>query len=136
MPNRLIRSFFLIAVALTLTACQSLMQKESEKTLQERLKAYEASVRWGYPGQAYNFLEPELAKKSEVPTSLVNIKVTQYKVIQRPNLVAENMAASVVVIGYVHDERQVERSLTDRQLWEYNTESKLWYRTNPIPEFK
>ena len=112
------------------------MQKESERTLQEQLKAYEASLRWGYPGQAYNFLKPELAKKSEIPKNIDRIKVTQYKVIQRPHLIAEDIAAQVAVIGYVHEDRQVERSLTDHQRWEYDKEKKHWYRINPIPEFK
>ncbi len=136
MPSTLFRLIVFIATAFALTACQSLMQKESEKTLQSRIQAYEASVRWGYPGQAYSFLTPELSKKSVIPENLGRIKVTQYKVIQRPDLIAENVAAMVVVIGYVHEDRQVERSLTDQQRWEYNKEKKIWYRTNPIPAFK
>jgi len=136
MFNTLFRWSLLIMAATALTACQSLMQKESEKSLQERLKSYEASVRWGYPGQAYNFLEPELAKKSVIPGNLAHIKVTQYKVIQRPDLIAKHVVALVVVLGYVHEDQQVERSLTDRQQWQYNEEKKQWYRTNAIPEFK
>ncbi len=136
MPHTLLKPLLLFVITLSLSACQSLTQKESEKALQEQLKAYEASMRWGFPGQAYNFLSPELAKTNKVQKGLDRIKVTQYKVLQRPDLIAEDVAALVAVIGYVHEDRQVERSLTDRQRWEYDKEKNRWFRTNPIPVFK
>jgi hypothetical protein len=35
----------------------------------------------------------------------------------------------------VHLDRQVERSITDQQTWEWDEEAKRWWRTNPIPAF-
>lgn len=134
-PNT-IRSALLLLLLLLLSGCQTLMQKESEKLIQERLKSYEATVRWGYPGQAYNFLREDLGKKVVLPKNLEKIKVTDYKVIQRPDLVKKHLARQVVVIGYVHDDRQVERSITDIQLWEFDEEKRVWFRANMVPEYQ
>lgn len=131
------RSFLLIIAVFLLAGCNTLLtQKESEKSLMETLKAYEATMRWGYPGQAYNFLRKDLAEKTEIPATLQNIRITGYKVISSPVKSDENLASQVVVIGYVFDDRQVERSLTDRQLWEYDKEKKSWHRINPIPDLR
>ncbi len=131
------RSFLLIIALFMLSGCKTLLtQKESETSLLETLKAYEATMRWGYPGQAYNFLRKDLAEKTEIPATLENIRVTGYKVIRSPIRSDETLASQVAVIGYVFDDRQVEISLTDRQLWEYDEEKKTWLRINPIPELK
>ena len=66
------RSFLLITALFLLSGCKTLLtQQDSEKSLLETLKAYEATMRWGYPGQAYNFLRKDLARKTEIPTVLV-----------------------------------------------------------------
>jgi hypothetical protein len=138
--SRLLRhTLLLLTPLLLLPGCKSidmLYQKDSEKSLQATLHAYQATMRWGYPGQAYNFLHQDLAASAQVPGGLENIQVTGYKVIKRPDLVAEDQASQVVIIGYVFNDRQVEKSLTDRQLWQYDKEKDAWARINPIPEFK
>ena len=131
------RSFLLITALLLLSGCKTLLtQQDSEKSLLETLKAYEATMRWGYPGQTYNFLRKDLAEKTEIPSTLQNIRITGYKVISAPVISNENLASQVVVIGYVFDDRQVEHSLTDRQLWEYGKEKKTWHRINSIPDLR
>ena len=126
----------LLSLLLLLTGCQTMLQKDSEKAISGTLKSYEASLRWGYAGQAYNFLRKDLAEKAKIPANLQNIKITDYKVIKRADLVAEDTASQMVVIGYVFEDEQIEKSLTDNQLWGYNKEKKTWSRINMIPEFK
>ncbi len=131
--------FPLLATLLLLTGCQSLpslTQGDDERSLQETLRAYEATVRWGYPGQAYNFLRDDLAKETLPPDSLHNIRITGYKVIRSPGKIADGTVAQIAVIGYIFIDRQVEHSITDKQQWEYDKESNSWSRINPIPEFK
>ena len=125
-----------LSLLILLTGCKTLLQQDSETTLQNTLKAYEATLRWGYPGQVYNFLQQDLKEKTPIPASLQHIKITGYKVIKQPASVDETRAAQMVIIGYVHQERQIEHSLTDNQLWEYDEENNSWSRINPIPEFK
>ncbi len=131
------RLTLLLALLTLLSGCKTLdlMQSDKEESLQNILKAYQSTVRWGYPGQAYNFLRKDIADKTPIPEHLSNISVTDYKVIRQPAQVSENQAAQTAIIGYIFDDRQVERTLTDKQLWEYDPENGSWSRINPIPEF-
>ncbi|PLX60556.1 hypothetical protein [Sedimenticola selenatireducens] len=137
MTGTALKTTLILLTLSLLTGCKTLnlMQDKKEETLQDRLKAYQSTVRWGYPGQAYNFLRQDIAAKTPVPTNLNNVSVTDYKVIRLPDLVSENQAAQTAVIGFIFDDRQVEKTIQDQQLWEYDPEAETWFRINPIPEF-
>lgn len=129
----------LTLLALILSGCKTLgrmSQKESEKALQITLRGYETTLRWGQPSQAYSFLSKDLQEQTTLPSGLDNIQVTGYQLLQRPDLVSEKKAAQVVQIRYVFKDRQVEKHLIDKQLWEYDKEKNKWSRINPIPLFK
>ncbi|MES9869009.1 MAG: asparagine synthetase [Sedimenticola sp.] len=133
---------FLILLGLALSGCKSLgmiTQSDPEKTLRTALRSYEATLRWGYIGQAYNFLEPELQAKSKIPDNLDNIRVTHYNILQAPVMTGEGderTAKQVAVILYVFQDRQIEKKLVDRQQWRYIPDEKTWVRINHIPDFK
>ncbi len=110
-------------------------QKDDEKSLQATLRAYEETLRWGHIEQIYDFLDPQLATGAPRPRGLKNIKVTGYQVLQPPAKVAEDKAGQTVEILYVHIDEQVQKSLTDRQLWRYYKDRNRWTRINPIPPF-
>jgi len=138
MIGTVLRVIAILAALTLLTGCKTLnlMQDKKEETLQGRLKAYQSTLRWGYPGQAYNFLRQDTATKTPVPTNLNNVSVTEYKVIRPPDLVSENQATQTAIIGFIFDDRQVEKTLHDQQLWEYDSEAETWFRINPIPEYR
>lgn len=133
-----LRTAGILSLLLLLSGCKTLnlMQDRKEEELQETLKAYQSTVRWGYPGQAYNFLRKDIAEKTPVPHNLANISITNYKVIRQPSPMGEDKATQTAIIGYLFDDRQVEKSLTDQQLWEYDPETQGWSRINPIPEYR
>ncbi|MEW7976254.1 MAG: hypothetical protein AB2814_02015 [Candidatus Sedimenticola endophacoides] len=129
---------FLPLLPFDLGACKSLGsmgQKDSEKSLQLTLRAYETTLRWGNPADIYGFLDPELRAAAPAPDTLHNIQVTGYQVTQRPNLVEEERAGLVAEIRYVFKDRQIERRLRDEQLWSHDKEHNTWRRINPIPPF-
>ncbi len=129
----------LFTLLLLITGCQglpTLTQGDEERSLEQTLRAYGATVRWGYPGQAYNFLHPDLAEPSPLPDSLQNIRITGYQVIRPPTKVADGTVNQTVVIGYIFIDRQVEHSVTDQQRWEYDKDTNSWSRINPLPELK
>ena len=79
----------------------------------------------------------ELAAQTPLPQGLENIEVSQYLVVSPPVLVTKTKATQTVGISYILVNRQIEHSLVDQQIWERKDEdSREWYRTNPIPEFK
>lgn len=107
-----------------------------QKILDHTLRQYEATVRWGYLEQTYDFLQPELAENAIIPKNLGEIRVTGYERVRAATKVDETSATQIVAIRYVFVDRQIEKELIDRQMWEWDEETKKWSRSNSIPDFK
>jgi hypothetical protein len=131
-----IRKLFLLFLVVAVGGCQTLQERQKQKSLDRTLYQYQGTVRWGYLEQLYGFLQPELAKNAIVPNNLENIRVTGYDLLRAPTQVDEHSLTQTVVIRYVFVDRQVEKQLVDRQLWEFDPEKESWSRANPIPDFK
>ncbi len=121
--------FGLAMLAVLLAGCSGLKDKES--SLDRTLNAYGSAVRWGDLSSTYDFLEPALAGQSEPPGDLDNIRVIQYEVLKRP-VTDGDRATLQARISYVHRDRQVVRTIDDRQEWRHDSEYG-WRRSNPIP---
>lgn len=102
--------------------------------LNDTLRAYEGTVRWGNLSEAWGFLDSEVAKEAEVPKDLTQIKVTRYETLGNPRMQGE-LASQRVRISYIHQDRQIVKSLEDDQQWRF-VERKGWRRVNPIPNFE
>jgi hypothetical protein len=122
----------LLALAVSLTGCAPTMLKDKQLSLERAHNAYSTTARWGNLADLYAFLEPELALQSEIPASLENIRVTQFETISGPVMFGDQ-ATVTVRISYVHQDRQVVRSVTDQQQWRHDP-ALGWRRSNPIPE--
>lgn len=132
MPTRLILFLFL---ALGLSACLTSQARQDD--LMVTVRSYENVIRWGKIPAAYDFLRPDLAGEAEIPTGLEQIKVTGYDRLTGliPTDEEKQRFRVAATIRYVHIDRQVERSITDQQVWEWDAEAERWWRTNPIPAF-
>ena len=128
-------SLGLLLASLLLSGCQSLDRKKQDKLLTQTLRTYESTLRWGDLRKAYSFLEPELATKTDVPSGLENIQVTGYEIVSPPVPMSEKSIMQVAHIQYVLKDQQMEKSITDQQLWEYNLEDQRWYLTSKVPPF-
>ena len=129
--------FLLPLLALLLLAgCQTIEEKNSATKLENALKGYEATVRWGHLAAAYDYLAPELRAKAEIPADLDNIRITGYEKLTPAVAIDDHTATQRVSLSYVLRDRQVERRLTDDQVWQRQGEAGDWFRANPIPEFK
>ena len=127
----------LVLISLAVSGCQTLSEKKSDMQLRETLYSYHSTVRWGLLEHAYQFLKPnDEGAAVSVPEDLDTIRVTGYDVVLPPAYLTETTVTQTAKISYVFIDKPVERSLTDIQQWEYDEELKLWFRTNPIPEFK
>jgi hypothetical protein len=136
---RTVRNISLVlALTLLVSGCNTLgifKTKDMQDTLSQTLHTYELTVRWGELSQIYSFLEPELAKQTEIQENLSGIRVTSYDVIKKPSNTGENEAMQSVQIRYIYRDRQIEKTIIDHQQWTYNGEKREWRRTNPIPKF-
>ena len=131
------RLIVLALLAMTLfTGCQTIRERSAANKLQSTLRSYEATVRWGNPLSAYDFLAPELREKTTPPDNLDNIRVTSYEPLTPAASIDETTATQRVKISYVLRDQQVQRTLTDDQVWQQQGKKKNWLRINPIPEFK
>ena len=132
------RGFFTLIVAATAllaSGCKTIQEIKGEDALKATLRSYEANMRWGHPEQAYGFLKPDVPDAEEIPEGLDNIRVTGYQVIRPPAHLSEHVVTQTAVIEYIFRDRQVSRSITDHQIWEFNADEQRWYRTNPVPAF-
>lgn len=127
------RGFLLALLAGALAACASAARQEE---LMLTIRAYEGAVRWGMLDRAYEFMKPDPDNPVEPPAGLDQLRVTGYDQVSPVMPAGEKRYTLTAQIRYVHLDRQVERSLMDRQYWEYDDKAKRWWRTNPIPAFK
>jgi hypothetical protein len=128
------RFLFLLLLTLLLPACQTLSERDDSRKLESTLSSYGTAARWQPLGNLYGFLVPEL-QPDTLPAGLDNVRVTSYEVSVPPRKLAEDRAVQTAVIQYVHLDRQVLRTLVDRQLWSRDDQGQ-WQRANPIPVFK
>ena len=127
--------FSLLLAVILLSGCQSLGEQKRDERLTETLRAYSSTLRWGDLRHAYGYLRPEQAEKTEIPTGLDNIRVTHYEVVDPLRMIGENGASQVVQIRYIYKDRQMEKEITDRQLWEFEEAAMRWYLVSRVPPF-
>ena len=128
---------FSFLALLLLSGCNSVTMdslKPSQEKLKSTLRSYEVTVRWGNIADAYKHLTPELQELAKIPSSLENIKVTHYEVLS-PLQMKDDKALQQVRIRYIHQDRQVMRTLIDQQQW-IELPEQGWRRANPMPQFR
>lgn len=133
--QRLIIKILLLTTVLMLAGCSGWAQQRQNDLLTKILKAYESTLRWGDISNAYGFLHPEQAAKASIPPGLKNIRVTHYEVTKGPQMLDEHTALQEAFIQYIDQYEQREKSISDRQLWEYDAEEKRWFLMSRVPEF-
>jgi hypothetical protein len=129
------RLFLTVGLAVALAACVASAARQDELSI--TVRSYENTIRWGRIPAAYDFLRPDIVGTAEIPKGLDEIKVTSYERLTGllPTDEERRRFRTTASIRYVHIDRQVERSITDQQVWEWDDEAKRWWRANPIPAF-
>jgi hypothetical protein len=129
------RLFLVVGLVLGLSACVTSVARQDELSI--TVRSYENTIRWGKIPAAYDFLQPDIAAAADNPKGLDEIKVTSYERLTGllPTDEERRRFRTTASIRYVHIDRQVERSITDQQVWEWDDEAKRWWRANPIPAF-
>jgi len=124
-----------LMAVLLLAGCQSLSERKQADSLQEVLRNYEATIRWGAVDQARQFLKPE-AMETVQAAPVAPMRVTHYEVVQGPSMIADGKAIQTALIQYVFVDSQVVRELVDQQTWEFDSANQRWYLASPLPSFK
>jgi hypothetical protein len=132
----------LIAVLSTglVAACanMSMQHIQSKETiLEDTLKNYAATIRWGDMLQAQAFVDP--AYRQAHPMSDLDmqryrqVQVTAYND-QPAAPLNENEIAQTVEIGLVNVNTQQARSIIDHQVWRYDEKQKHWWLMTGLPD--
>ncbi len=109
-------------------------EAEIERHMEETLFSYERAIRWLSLVDASAFQKrPEHITDEEIQRHK-KIRVTAYNVIQIQY--APKKVMQMVEIRYYHKDNPVERSMIDRQTWEYDEERERWYLITALPRFK
>lgn len=134
-PRTLRAGLILLVTTLLLGGCQSLGDKKKYDALTLTLRAYENTLRWGDIEQAYGYLRPEQVTDVQIPPGLDNIRLTNYEVIAPKTPLGEHGISQTVLIHYIEQDRQMEKKLTDQQVWEYDPVAQRWHLISKVPEF-
>ena len=134
----------LIAVLSTgfAAACadMSMQHIQSKETiLEDTLKNYAATIRWGDMLQAQAFVDPAF-RQAHPMTDLDmqryrQVQVTAYND-QPAAPLNELEVAQTVEIGLVNINTQAARSIIDHQVWRYDEKQKHWWLMTGLPNIQ
>ncbi|HEY0229746.1 MAG TPA: hypothetical protein VGC55_00720 [Dokdonella sp.] len=124
-------------VAVLLAACATDKMRSRQTVLDDTLKAYAGTIRWGDVAQAQAFIDPKvLAEHPPTALELARFKqvhITAYD--EQPAVpVNENEVRQTVEIGLVNINSQAARSVIDHQVWRYDEAQKRWWLTSGLPD--
>ncbi|MBN8727016.1 MAG: hypothetical protein J0H15_04855 [Xanthomonadales bacterium] len=127
----------LVAGALLLAGCATENMRSKQTVLDETLRSYAATIRWGDIEQAQAFIEPRL--RAERPPSALDlaryqqVRITGYDEGQAQP-VGETEVRQTVRIDLVNINTQSARSVLDQQVWRYDEEAKRWWLVSGLPD--
>ena len=127
--------------AVLLVACSTNpieRMKSKETVLEETLKLYAATIRWGDDmTQALGFVDPEYLRihpMSELDLARYKqVKVTSYD--DAPAApISETEVRQVVQISFINVNTQTMRTVVDNQVWRFDEKAKRWWLTTGLPD--
>lgn len=126
-----------VAASMLLVACATDRMRSKQTVLDDTLKAYAATIRWGDIDQAQTFIDPAV-RSAHPPTALDlarfhQVRVTGYD--ENPAApISENEIRQDVEIGIVNINSQAARSVIDHQVWRYDEAAKRWWLMSGLPD--
>ena len=130
------RVLLIVALIALLAACAVEKMRNKETILEETLKTYAATIRWGDMTQALAFVDPKYREAHPMTT----LDLARYKQVQvtayndsPATPIGENEVRQVVEIGLVNINTQTARSIVDNQIWRYDEAEKHWWLTTGLP---
>jgi hypothetical protein len=129
--------FILAATLLALGACANTEIRSRETLLNETLRSYAATVRWGNISEVQAFIDP--VQRAANPPSAVElarfrqVQVSGYEA-QPPVPVSEGEVRQVAQIDLVNVNTQAARSVVDHQVWKFDEAAKRWWLVSGLPD--
>ena len=132
--NRIIA---LLLTAMLLQGCAAIDDSKKTISLDQSLYYYESAIRWADFEAANSLRRYEGAPAPATdPAKLKRIKVTGYDVLNTTLSDDETSVYITVKISYYDENSLKLASVTDNQVWRYDTKQNSWYISTPLPVFK
>jgi hypothetical protein len=131
------RILAMIIIVLLVSGCGSLIQYRKMEQLDETTKAYEQAIRWSEFDYAIIFLDPSEREANPPDESFYKrIRVTAYKIKKTAFSEDELQAIQIAEISYYKIDNVIVKSISDHQVWEWDTKEDRWYLKSGFPAFK
>ena len=132
---RRIATLFVLLTLLLLSGCAT--QKRND-TLNNTLRAYASTVRWGDFQNAVMFIEPK-ERAAHPPSEMVLarlklVRVSQYDEGSGPVAFGPDEVQQTVQINLINVNSQTERTIIDHQTWHWDEVTKHWWLTSGLPD--
>lgn len=132
----IVRRLTIVALALTLSACASDPTRGKALALDNALRGYAATIRWGDIEQAESFIDPEYLAAH--PLSSIDrsryqqVRISGYN--EQPlQKTSEDEVRQNVEIQLINENTQGVRSVIDRQTWQYDAKTNRWWLNSGLP---
>ena len=130
-------SVFIIMLASLMAGCVSVSEMRKMDKFEETSKAYEFAIRWSDFESASLFLKTEEnATVSDLLNKLKQFKVTAYTIKNFLPSKDKSQVLLIAEISYFELNRLIVKSISDRQVWKYDTAQERWLLTSGLPDFK
>lgn len=132
----LIRTSCALLLLMLLAACPAPQAGATRRD--NALTDYGVAIRWSEFVAAYEFVDPALREQQPLSDlereRFKQIKVTGYEVKEKA-LAADGSITQTVEIRLVNQHTQIERSISDRQVWRWDVQGKQLWLTSGLPDF-
>lgn len=133
MVKLLFKFVFVFVIYSSLSSCA--VGPDEMVLLDRSISSYDRAIRWAEYSRAKSFHKSDPVLSDLERRRLKLYRVTDYKILQNDTPNVHN-AYLLVEIKYYKNDRPVIKSLTVKQHWKREEESKTWYLDTPFPNFR
>ena len=131
------RNIAICIFVLLALGCAKVKELTRLKQFDDISMSYEHAIRWSDFDYAVAFVNvSESEGQSPDPEILKLAKVTDYKVKKTAISDDDNQVVKIVEISYYRSDRMIVKTITERELWQWDKEKKQWHLKSGLPDFK
>ena len=118
------------------TGCADLEHKDQTKKLDQAVRSYVRSVRWGDLGAAASYIRPRegVAEPPDL-AKLKKLRVTHYDYAIDSKAEGDPEARMTVAFDYYFEDTLVVRKAYQQAVWWWDPEIENWFMDGTLPEF-
>ena len=128
---------FLLWTCLLLNSCFPLQSTMRMEDFEKITKAYDHAIRWGDFNVLHRFMRmPENVTSLPRSGKIDRVKVSYYE--PQRNVVQESTTRilRIIDIRYYRVDNPREKTLQDKQLWEFDESTNRWFLISGLPAFE